>query len=254
MSASAQRFDDVAVVLVNPSGRRNIGATARAMKNTGFTDLVLVGAPVICCLETDFRCRETYDMAPNSHDVLDRARSVSTLAEALADRHVAFGVTARTRFKRKRLTPAETVLACGRYRTEQRKGALVVGREGDGRSNSHLALCRHLIGIPTHPDLPSLNLSQAVLLVCYAFYSGGLPAAKKEANDRRELSSLEDKKRIEAGLAALLTAGGFLTPAREKPVRDTIQRLAYKGEIETRDTRNVLAAVRHLRHVLKKKS
>ena len=114
-------FDDIAVVLVNPAGLRNIGSTARAMKNTGFRDLVLVDPP-------DFRCRETYDMAPHSHDVLDGARCFATLEEAIADRQVVFGVTARTRFKKNRLTPVEAAERYVRGSAELPKAAPILSR------------------------------------------------------------------------------------------------------------------------------
>jgi len=242
MKAPSRRFDDIAVILVRPAGKRNIGSAARAMKNTGFSDLVLVAPP-------DFRCRETYDMAPHSHDILDRARTAATLEEAIADRHRVFGVTARTRFKSQRLVPAEAWKIYTK-RDRHTRSALVFGPEDHGLSNEDLSLCQHLVGIPTHPDCLSLNLSQAVLLLCHAFYSAAAPALDEVA-DRREFSSADDKLRIEEAAAALLTETGYLTAAREKPIRDTLRRLVHAGAIETRDTRNIIAAIRHVRYVLK---
>ena len=90
----------LAVVLVRPAGAGNIGSVARAMKNTGFHELVLVNP-------MDFRNEEAYRMAVHSGEILDRARVTGHLEEALADRHVVFGVTARSRHKRPRLPPLE---------------------------------------------------------------------------------------------------------------------------------------------------
>jgi len=245
MKAPSLRFDDIAVILVRPAGKRNIGSVARAMKNTGFTDLVLVSPP-------DFRCRETYDMAPHSKDILDRARVVPVLEDAVADRHLIFGVTARTRFKNQRLTPNEAHAVYSARSHAAIRSAVLFGPEDHGLSNEDLSLCQHLVGIPTHPDCMSLNLAQAVLLVCHAFFSGAKPALA-EGNDRREFSSTDDKLRIEKTAASLLAESGYLTDAREKPLRDTIRRLVHSGEIETRDTRNILAAFRHLRHVMNRR-
>ncbi len=242
MKAPSRRFDDIAVILVRPAGKRNIGSAARAMKNTGFSDLILVSPP-------DFHCRETYDMAPHSHDILDRARTTATIEEAIADRHLVFGVTARNRFKNQRLVPAEAGAIYTQADGPQRS-ALVFGPEDHGLSNEDLSLCQHLIGIPTHPDCLSLNLSQAVLLVCHAFFSETVPALDEEV-DKREFSPADGKMRIEEAAAALLTEAGYLTAAREKPMRDTLRRLVHAGSIETRDTRNILAAIRHVRYVLK---
>ena len=244
-AGSTPRFLEIAVVLVQPAGLRNIGSVARAMKNCGFTDLVIVSPP-------EFRVPEAYAMASNSREVLDAARCFDTLEEALEDRHTVFAVTARPRFKKSRLLPRE---AAALWQEEKRKGhraALVFGPEDHGLSNEDLSLCQHLVGIPTHPDCMSLNLAQAVLLVCHAFFSGAKPALA-EGNDRREFSSTDDKLRIEKTAASLLAESGYLTDAREKPLRDTIRRLVHSGEIETRDTRNILAAFRHLRHVMNRR-
>ncbi len=241
MNDRTGRFDNIAVVLVKPAGKRNIGQTARAMKNCGFTDLVLVAPP-------DFHCREAYDMAPNSHDVLDRARCFDTLEEALADRRIVFAVTARMRFKNPRITPAEAVVVAGE--TAGAKTALLFGPEDHGLSNEHLSFCRHLVGIPSHPDLESLNVSQAVLVICHAFYSARSPDLS-DGEEKRDFSTIAGKRRIEAALSSLFVEAEFMTPAREKPLRDTLKRLVYGGDIESRDTRNLLAAIRHLRYVLK---
>jgi len=245
MNTAQTGFDHIAVVLVSPAGLRNIGATARAMKNCGFEDLVLVAPP-------DFHCRETYDMAPHSHDILDRARTYETLPEALADRNLALGITARTRYKTPRLAPEQAVEICRRHDPARSRIALVFGPEDHGLSNSHLALCQHLVGIPTHPDLASLNLSQAVLLLCHAFFRSLEPRLCDDVEERRELSPIDDKLRIEAALCELLIEAGYLSPAREIPLRQTIKRLVFGREIETRDTRNVLAGIRHLRYVLER--
>ncbi len=244
MNDTENRFENISIVLVRPTGLRNIGSTARAMKNTGFSDLAIVEPP-------DFRCRETFDMAPNSHDILEKARTFDTLEEALYDRHIVFGVTARPRFKRKRLEPAEAAATWQKSSTAGcSRAALVFGPEDHGLSTKHLSLCRHIIGIPTHPDHHSLNLSQAVLLTCHAFFLGGIVKTDEE---RRELSTTEEKKRIETAVLSILTEAGYLTPEREIPLRQTVRRLVTNSEIETRDGRNVLAAVRHIRYVLKNK-
>lgn len=243
MKAPSRRFDDIAVILVRPAGKRNIGSAARAMKNTGFGDLVLVAPP-------DFHCRETYDMAPHSHDILDRARVTATLEEAIVDRHLVFGITARTRFKAKRLIPEEAYTVYTAALNDALRTAIVFGPEDHGLSNEHLSLCQHLVGIQTHPDCLSLNLAQAVLLICHAFFSRRAPTLA-EVVDKREFSSADGKLRIEEAAAALLTESGFLTAERDKPIRDTLRRLVHAGAIETRDTRNLLAAIRHVRYVLK---
>lgn len=242
-------FHEIAVVLVEPAGLRNIGSAARAMKNTGFRDLVIVSPP-------DFRVPEAYAMASNSREILDTARCFGSLEEALADRHTVFAVTARPRFKKSRLLPGEAASLWRRERGDGLKAALVFGPEDHGLSSHHVSLCRHLVGIPAHPDLTSFNLAQAVLLTCHAFFLERAAAMAgpplPEENARPELSTHEDRVRIKEAAASLLREAGYMTPEREIPLDGTINRLVFGSEIETRDVRNILAAARHLRYVMKK--
>ena len=78
------------IVLVRSKDSANVGAAARAMKNFGLDDLVLV-AP---------RCRiddRARALASHAGDVLEAARVVGTVEEAIADRRFVLGTSARLR-------------------------------------------------------------------------------------------------------------------------------------------------------------
>ena len=70
-------------VLLHPSHAGNVGAAARAMKVMGFEDLVLV-APR---WDNVLRREETIQRASGALDVLENARIVATLDEALDGMH-----------------------------------------------------------------------------------------------------------------------------------------------------------------------
>src|SRR4028119_2220548 len=77
----------VRVVLVEPQDAGNVGASARAMKNFGFTDLWIVGG------------KQRVDdvsswWAVGANDVVDAATRVATLDEALGDCHLTVATTA----------------------------------------------------------------------------------------------------------------------------------------------------------------
>jgi tRNA/rRNA methyltransferase len=65
-------------VLIETSHAGNVGAAARALKTMGFDDLVLVRP-----LQNVLRKEETIQRASGALDVLDKARVVDTLEEAL---------------------------------------------------------------------------------------------------------------------------------------------------------------------------
>ena len=77
-------------VLVDTTHPGNIGAVARAMKNMGLADLVLVNP-------REFPHPEATARASGADDLLLGARVVATLAEAIADCGLVLATTARER-------------------------------------------------------------------------------------------------------------------------------------------------------------
>src|SRR6056297_3207957 len=82
--------DQIRIVLVETSHSGNIGAVARAMKNMGMANLWLVNP-------ASFPDETSYARAAGAADVLDAARTVATLDEALADCVMVMGTSARGR-------------------------------------------------------------------------------------------------------------------------------------------------------------
>ena len=239
-----QVLENAAVVLVRPAGPLNVGAAARALMNTGFRDLRLVSpAP--------FRTAEAFRMAVTAKPLLERARTFPDLDAALADRHAAFGVTARPRHKRPRLEPEEATAEMHALLAAGRRVALVFGPEDKGLTAEELDRCTELVGIPARAELPSYNLSQAVLLLCYTLFLQGRPGLEEGASPVPATHA--DRCRIEERALRLLAAADYLTPNRETALRRTVQRLVFRAPLETRDARNVLAALRHLERKLGRK-
>src|SRR5690349_6893058 len=81
-------LDGIRIVLVRPREAQNVGAAARAMKNMGLTELVLVDAPPL-----DEPRAAT--LAVHAVDVLAARRQVPTLAAALADCGLVVGTSGR---------------------------------------------------------------------------------------------------------------------------------------------------------------
>jgi tRNA/rRNA methyltransferase len=152
----------LAVILVSPKTPGNMGAAARAMLNMGSSDLRLV-AP-----RGDHLSSEAVALAVHAADVLRGARVYATLADALADRDLSIGTTARHRAD----LPAPHHPASLRPLVRAAHApALVFGPEESGLSNEDLELCQASVRVPTS-EYASLNLAQAVLLVCYEFLQG----------------------------------------------------------------------------------
>ena len=154
---------DIRIVLVEPSHPGNIGAVARAMKNMGLEQLVLV-AP------RQFPHSEAIARASGADDVLAKARIVQTVTEALAGCGFIVATTSRTRDQYFRV--ADVRDAAQRVLQESRRSptAVLFGAERAGLTNEQLEAAHLLIRIPASDTYPSLNLAMAVHIVAYELY------------------------------------------------------------------------------------
>ena len=172
----------LAVVLVSPKTPGNIGAAARAMLNMGASDLRIV-AP-----RCDYLDSQAVAMAVHAGDLLRSAKIYPTLREALADRDLSVGTSARIRADLP--APRHPAQVRGLVR-EAAAPALVFGPEETGLINSDLEQCQVTVRIPTG-DYASLNLAQAVLLVCYEFLQGqdDVPEHSRQTATREEMEAM----------------------------------------------------------------
>lgn len=161
MSLTPKALDAVRIVLVETTHPGNIGAAARAMKNMGLTDLVLVQP-------RDFPSPEAVARASGAEDLLERARVVARLDEALSDRALVIGASARRRsIQWPELEPRE---AAARVIESGVPTALLFGREHSGLNNEEMARCHFLLHIPTNPAFSSLNVAAAIQVVSYELF------------------------------------------------------------------------------------
>lgn len=195
------------IVLVRTKESANVGSVARAMLNFGLRDLWLV-AP---------RCqidRRAYDLATHAEQVLENAKVVGDLSEAVADATTVYGTSARPRKADNYpvLTPREAGALLGQG------AAVVFGPEDHGLSNDELTRCQAQVVIPT-VDFSSLNLAQAVLVVAYEFAQAAGAAVDRErdpSDPRHAPVSREQLEGFYAQLKATMLKIGY-TDERRAP-------------------------------------
>jgi tRNA/rRNA methyltransferase len=151
------------VVLVRPEVAGNLGATARAMRNLGLSDLVLV-APV-----ADPTDREARRMSTHGEPILEQARIAPDLAAAVADCTLVAGTSAQVGglVRRQSVGTPREVLPRLVEALDPGPVALVFGPEPRGLTNVEVARCHYLIHVPTDASYPALNLAQAVAICLY---------------------------------------------------------------------------------------
>jgi tRNA/rRNA methyltransferase len=216
-------------VLVEPSHAGNVGAAARAMKVMGFDDLVLVNPRWPEVLAQD----ETVARASGATDVLQAARVVATLDEALHDITHACATA---------MTPRDfgppTAAPRAHFATLAPQGqrvAFVFGPERTGLSNEDVYRCHVCLSIPTHPDYGSLNLAQAVQLLAYDWRQaiGGFDVV-----ERTPAVQPADGAAVDGLLAhwqQVLLASGFLDPAAPKKLMPRLRRLVQRAGLSTEE-------------------
>jgi TrmH family RNA methyltransferase len=153
----------VRIVLIDPSHPGNIGSVARAMKNMGLSDLVLVRP-------RSFPHAEANALAAGADDVLAGARIVTTLTEAIADCAFIAGTTSRPRSYYWEFATPRDVAAKIAELPDENRAALLFGSERYGLANEDLEHCNVLVRIPANPEYCSLNLAMSVQLLSYEIF------------------------------------------------------------------------------------
>ena len=219
-------LDRIRVVLSRTSHPGNIGAAARAMKNMGLRDLWLV-AP------ESFPDEVATARASGAADLLESARVVGTLQEALADTVFSAALTARRRelsLPRMQARDAARELVA---RSSDGIVALVFGNETSGMTNEEVGLCSLPVTIPTDPEFSSLNLGAAVQVLSYELRMAALgEAVAAPADVQAEPATHADFEGFMSHLERVVTASGFHDPANPKRLLPRMRRLFNRVRLE----------------------
>ncbi|MBC7599650.1 MAG: RNA methyltransferase [Polaromonas sp.] len=236
-------------ILINTSHAGNVGATARAMKTMGFTDLVLVAPRWANVLNRE----ETIQRASGALDVLKNARIVATLDEALGGMtHLCatamtprdFGPPTRTpraHFAmlldgtRTLLNQELTAPVAQGLQTDfpiKTEGvAFLFGSERFGMQNDDVYRCNVALSIPTDPQFGSLNLAAAVQLIAYDWRQALGGFAVQAATPEPALADAAAVAGMLGHWEQALTDIGFLDPAAPKKLMPRLNQLFNRAQL-----------------------
>jgi tRNA (cytidine32/uridine32-2'-O)-methyltransferase len=226
----------IRIILVGTTHPGNIGAVARAMKNMGLSDLVLVQPRYFPHAEASAR-------ASGAEDVLEAARVVDSLEEAISDCTWVAGASARSRSIG---WPSMAVRECAARLAEESAHntvAAVFGPEKSGLTNEHLDLCNSLLSIPTDPDFSSLNLAMAVQILTYELRLAALEAPPEvQPEPDSPPATAEELEFFYEHLEQVLQASGFLDPDNPRLLMRRLRRLYVKAEPDKNEI-NILRGI-----------
>jgi tRNA (cytidine32/uridine32-2'-O)-methyltransferase len=239
-------LENIRIVLVNTSHPGNIGSTARAMKNMGLTQLYLVDPH-------EFPHGQARAMAANAIDLLDKARVVNTLEEAIGDCTLVIGTSARERSVPWPLLDARE--CADKVWEEQHSGtiAILFGREDNGLNNEELQRCHYHLHIPTSSEYGAMNIAAAVQIVCYELRMRFLQGSKveKQAGDNWDIeyASSQQVEFFYEHLEQTLMQIGFLDPKAPRQLMVRLRRLYNRvrlDHMEVQMLRGILTEVQKL--------
>lgn len=230
------KLANVAIVLVEPQIPENIGSVARAMNNMGLTRLILV-KPGCCDLTRILK------MATGpSIDIVEAMQVYDELMSALGPYHYIVGTTARTGAQRPALTDPRRLAHDLIPISRNNQVAILFGPEDRGLSNEHLRLCHSTATIPTG-SFPSLNLSQAVMVVAYEiFLASREPSTETlpRLANRFELEGMYDH------LKDALMRIGFINPQNPEHWMLNIRRFLSRLPMRAREVRIIRGICRQI--------
>ena len=176
-AAVAAHLSHVRIVMVNTTLPANIGSALRAMKTMGLNKLVLVAPKTYPHPDIDA-------LAAGATDLIEQIEVVEQLEDAIADCHLVFGTSARSRTIPWPLLDARPAAEKSLNAVTQhgQNVAIIFGREDRGLTNEELALANYHVTIPVNEEYGVLNVAQAIQVICYEMRMAAIDIVGKIAD------------------------------------------------------------------------
>tara|TARA_B100001250_G_scaffold161783_1_gene138961 strand:- start:102 stop:851 length:750 start_codon:yes stop_codon:yes gene_type:complete len=244
-------LNNVKVVLVNTSHPGNIGASARAMKNMGLSNLALVQPK-------DFPSGVAVGRAASAVDILESAEIFDSLEQAVSDCALVICASARSRkIPWPMLTPEESATKILKE-VNANKVAIVFGREDAGLNNDELQLGHFHVQIPAEENCSSLNLAAAVLVICYELYKLSLRSNSKELiKDQdhwdQKLATNGEVEYFYKHLERVMIAIDFHDPENPRQLIQRVRRLFNRIRIDVMEMNILRGILSNVENAINKK-
>ena len=228
---------NITIVLQRPRYPENIGSAARAMCNMGFTRLIVV-APEVWD-QARIRRLATHEAA----SVVDTVQRCDSLDQALSQFSQVVGTTARLGGQRPVIKSPEFLAQSLIPLSRNNPVAILFGPEDRGLTNDDLKRCHQLVNIPT-VDFASLNLAQAVMIVCYCLSTAA--QANSPVFTPRLAKRIEQDQMYDELTAALIQIG-YLNPQNPDYWMTRLRRFFARLPLRAAETSIIRGICRQIR-------
>jgi len=236
-------LENIRIVLVDPKYAGNIGSICRVMMNMGVTDLALVAPNEALDWE------EARKLAYSAETMLDNLKTFPTLEEAVADCTVVAGTSARTGFYRDHAYLPREIAPIVLESAAHHKAALVFGREDKGLFNEEIAVCTHIINIPSSDLYRSLNLSHAVMVCCYELFLLANNPSYAPPEECSPEANGKLRERLYEAWSGMMLETGFCEKEKLDHMMLGLRRIFSRGKLTENDAKILLGLAKQSRWV-----
>lgn len=177
----------------------------------------------------DYKANE---MAAGADDLLQQARVVESLDEALAGCQLVIGTSARPRgLSLPGLLPKEAAELIF-TKSDETQVAFVFGREHSGLTNEELLKCQYHLHIPSNAEYSSLNLAMAVQIVAYELRMRLLNPKAEVALRQDHEATADDVEQFYQHLQEVFIEIQFLKTSHPRRLMQRVRRLFNRVQLE----------------------
>ena len=230
------KLEHFTIILNKPRFPENIGSAARAARNMGINNLIVVDP------ENADKKRMLYLATRIGAELIESMKTYDTLREAIGEFNYVVGTTARTGGIRRSVKFPRSVAPYLARLSENNHIALVFGSEDRGLTNDEIRLCNTLITIPT-TEHSSINLAQAVMILCYEIFTVNIP---KESKPIAMLADSRDMEAMYEHLKKVLIEIDFIKDDNPDYWMMHIRRSLSRAHLTSKEVANIRGICRQI--------
>jgi tRNA/rRNA methyltransferase len=223
-------------ILVKPQIGENIGASARSLKNFGFSKLNIVSP------KQSWPNAKTKATSVGAYDIITNAKIFNSTLDAISNFDIVFSLSARRRDINKKHISIEQFLKIISVKDKKKYG-LMFGPEASGLSNKDISYSNYILQIPTSKNFKSMNLSHSLTVICYEIFKLFNYNKFKTSTKNVKIASKKNITSFLKHLNSLLNEKNFFNPDEKKhSMVMNINNLFYRFEPSEKELR-VLASI-----------
>lgn len=226
------KYSNVNFVLFKPQLSENIGSCARALKNFNFTKLSLVSPKV------SFPNEKILATSVGAKDIINSSTVYDNLEDSIKDANCVLATSSRIRSKNYNYLTIKDLKKIN----FNKKVAIIFGPEASGLTNNELSYANYIIKLPTNSKFSSINISHAVILMCYeVFKTHNKKNIKVSLGYKNKQINKKDLNKYVNFLINSLDKIGFLQPPhKRKSMVQNIRSIFNKVNLSNKEMRILL--------------